>query len=115
MKKTLILSVLFLAISSIGLSQSKKAAAKIEKKATELVAKLNAEITAGDETLGLSDDQKETVKSIQIERITKLRKLGKEASKEEKQKLNKAHFKKIFKEVLTKEQLKARKIGKSKK
>ena len=114
MKKLIFLSILFIGLSATGFSQSKKALKKIEKKATELVEKLNKEITAGDKNLALSDEQKAQVKKIQIERISGLRKLGKEATKEEKKKLNKSFYKKIYK-VLSKEQKDARKKSKSKK
>lgn len=112
MKKISFLLVLFVGLSTTGFSQSKKAMQKIEKKATELAEKLDAEIKAGDATLGLSEDQKAKVIKIHTERIVAIRKLGKEASKEDKQKVNKAHFQKVFKDVLTKEQVKARKKGK---
>ena len=56
MKKLLILAVLTLGIVGTSFSQSKK----IEKKASELVEKLNSEIEKGDKTLGLTDDQKKT-------------------------------------------------------
>ena len=114
MKKLVFLSILFIGLSATGFSQSKKALKKIEKKATELVEKLDKEIIAGDKNLALSDEQKVQIKKIQTERITSLRKLGKEATKEEKKKLNKSFYKKIYK-VLSKEQKDARKKSKSKK
>ncbi|ARV14841.1 hypothetical protein [Polaribacter sp. SA4-12] len=113
MKKITFLCILFLGLSTLGFSQSKKGLKKIEKKATELVEKLNKEILKGDNSLSLSDEQKEKVAKIQVERITAYRKLGKKASKEDKKKLNKSYYSKIFK-VLTKEQMKARKNGKKK-
>jgi len=113
MKKSTFLCILFLGFSTIGFSQSKKSLLKIEKNATELVAKLNKEIIKGDESLALSDEQKEKVAKIHVERISALRKLGKEASKEDKKKLNKTYYKQVFK-ALTHDQIKARKKGKNK-
>ena len=115
MKKSIFLTVLFVALSTVTFSQSKKVIKKIESKATQLVEKLNGEIIAGDKSLALSDEQVASIKKIQIDRITGLRKLGKEASKEDKKKWNKTHYQKIYKEVLTKKQLQARKKGKVKK
>ena len=111
MKKTLFLSILFLGITNLSFGQSKK----IDKKAEKLVEKLNSEIIKGDKDLGLSDEQKITIKKIQIERLTALKNLGKSASKEDKKASNKTYNKKIYKEVLTKKQFKARKMGKAKK
>lgn len=112
MKKIIFLSIFFLGLSLTGFSQSKKALQKIDKKAIELVEKLNSEIIKGDATLALSDEQKTKATKIQTERLLALRKLGKEASKEDKKKLNKEYFTKIYKEILTKKQMKARKKGK---
>ena len=114
MKKIIFLSILFLGFSTVGFSQSKKAIQKMEKKATELVEKLNKEIIKGNESLALSDEQKEKIAKIHIDRLSAFKKLDKDASKEEKKKFNKTYFSKIFKEVLTKEQIKARKKGKEK-
>ena len=108
MNKLLITAILFLSISFSGFSQSKKALKKIETKATELVEKINKEITDSDASLALSDTQKEAIKKIHTERIIALRKLGKEASKEVKKETNKTYFSKIFKNVLNKKQMKAR-------
>ncbi|WP_159949377.1 hypothetical protein [Polaribacter septentrionalilitoris] len=87
---------------------------KIEAKATELVEKINNQIIAGDKSLTLSDTQKEQIKKIHTERIVGLRKLGKEASKEDKKAFNKKYYQKIYKEILSKKQLKARRKGKQK-
>jgi hypothetical protein len=113
MKKISFLLILLIGLSTSGFSQSKKAFQKIEKKATELVDKLNKEIIKGGESLALSNEQKEKVAKIHLERIVAYRKLDKEASKEDKKKLNKPYYSKIFK-VLTKDQMKARKKGKKK-
>ena len=111
MKKLVFLCILFLGITSVSFGQSEK----LEKKAKALTEKLNSEIIAGDESQALSDEQRSTIEKIQLDRITSLKKLGKDASKEDKKALNKKHFQKIYKEVLTKDQLKARRKGKEKK
>lgn len=114
MKKISFLLILFIGLSTVGFSQSKKALLKTQKKVTELVEKLNSEIKSGDESLQLSDEQKTKIATIHKERISAIKNLGKEASKEEKKKINKTYFKKIFTDVLTAKQLKARKEGKKK-
>lgn len=111
MKKLVFLCILFLGITSVSFGQSEK----LEKKAKALTEKLNSEIIAGDEALALTAEQKIEIEKIQLERILDLKKLGKDATKEEKKAMNKKHFQKIYKEVLTKDQLKARKKGKQKK
>ncbi len=113
MKKLTLVVILFL-VSFSSFSQSKKAMKKIEAKATELVEKINNQIIAGDKSLTLSDTQKEQIKKIHTERIVGLRKLGKEASKEDKKAFNKKYYQKIYKEILSKKQLKARRKGKQK-
>lgn len=113
MKKVSFLLILLIGFSISGFSQSKKGQQKIEKKATELVEKLNNEIIKGVASLVLSEEQKENIAKIHIERITTYRKLGKDANKEDKKKLNKSYYAKVFK-VLSKEQMKARKEGKKK-
>jgi len=111
MKKLTFLCVLFLGLATANFAQSKK----IDEKATKLVEKLNAEIQEGDKNLSLSEDQKEKIKSIQIARLTELKTLGKDASKEDKQVVNKKFNKQIYKDILTKVQKKARRKGKEEK
>jgi hypothetical protein len=111
MKRLTFLCILFLGVSTINFAQSEK----ILKKATELVDKLNTEIEKGDKSLSLSAAQKEKITAIHVERLTELKKLGKAASKDDKKALNKKFFSKVYKEVISKEQLKARKKGKEKK
>ncbi|QOD62000.1 hypothetical protein H9I45_06025 [Polaribacter haliotis] len=108
MKTLTFLCILFLGISTISFSQSKG----ILKKAADLVEKVNTQIAKGDKSLALSDEQKKKITAVHVERLTALKKLGKDASKEDKKALNKTFFKKINKEILTKEQKKAIKEGK---
>ncbi|TMM29089.1 hypothetical protein FDT66_11925 [Polaribacter aestuariivivens] len=112
MKKVIFTLILLVGFSTANFSQSKKMKEKVEEKATELVQKLDNQIKAGDKKLGLSDDQKAKIKAIQIERLMEIKKLGKNASKEDKKEVNKKHNQKIYKDILTKAQKKARKEGK---
>ncbi|MDB9720628.1 hypothetical protein OAE03_02025 [Winogradskyella sp.] len=109
MKKIIVTCILFLGLGLTGFAQSEK----LKEKATEKVEQLNKEIMAGDESQALSESQKEQILAVQIERIKELRKANKDgADKEAKKAINKKHNQKIFKEILTKEQMKARKAGK---
>jgi uncharacterized membrane protein len=108
MKKLTFICVLFLGVSTINFAQSNK----IQKRATELVEKLNIEIIKGDKILTLSDEQKVNLTALYVERLNEIKKLGKEASKEDKKVIYKKYSKQIFKEILTKKQMKARKKGK---
>ena len=109
MKKIIFTCLLLIVFTATGFSQSDK----LKGKATELVEKLNTQITAGDKSQALSDEQKEQVSTIHIERIKESRKAKKEgASEEEIKAINKKHYKRIYTEVLTKEQKQARKKGK---
>jgi hypothetical protein len=111
MKKILFTCLLLIAFTSTGFSQSEK----LKEKATELVEKLNSQITAGDESLALTDEQRDQVSTIHIERIKESRKAKKNgASDEDVKAINKKHFKRIYEEVITKEQKQARKKGKEK-
>lgn len=109
MKKLFFTALLLIAFTSTGISQSDK----LKEKATEQVEKLNTQIIAGDESQALSDEQREQVSTIHIERIKEFRKAKKNgASEEDIKAINKKHFKRIYGEVLTKEQKQARKKGK---
>ena len=111
MKKTVYIFTLLLGLSFTGHAQSEK----IKEKATEKVEQLNNEIIASDESLALSDMQKSEIHQIHVERIMAARKARKAgAEKEELKEINKKYYQKIFKEILTKEQIKARKAGKEK-
>ncbi len=111
MKKQIITCLLFLGFAVSGFAQSDK----LKEKANEWVNNLNTEITSVDKSLALTEAQKTQMVSIQIERLEELKKAKKEgADKEVNKAINKKHFQKIFKEVITKEQMKARKIAKEK-
>mgnify|MGYP006936360992 FL=1 len=85
---------------------------KLKAKATEKVEQLNNEIIASDESLALSDMQKSEIHQIHVERIMAARKAEKSGvSDEDKKAIQKRYFKKIYNDVLTKEQKKARKAG----
>lgn len=111
MKKLLFTCILFIGFTIAGFAQSDK----IKKKANDWVNSLNTEITSVDTSLALTESQKEQITAIQVERLVELKKAKKEgADKEANKAINKKHFQKIFKDVLTKEQMKARKIAKEK-
>lgn len=109
MKKILFTSILFLGLGlSTGFAQSDK----MKQKATEMVEKLNNEITTGNKHLALSEDQKKEVYNLHLERLKEVRKANKAgANKEEKKSINKKYYKNIYSNVLTKHQKNARKIG----
>jgi len=109
MKKILLVLILISGFTFSSFGQSEK----LKEKATELVEKLNTQITAGDKSQGLSDEQREQVAAIHIERIKESRKAKKDgASEEDIKAINKKYYKKVYDEVLTKEQKQARKKGK---
>ena len=111
MKKLIITSLVLLGLTLSGFAQSDK----LNEKANEWVNNLNTEISSVDKTLALSENQKNQLVAIQVERLSELKKAKKEgADKEANKAINKKHFQKIFKEVITKEQMKARKIAKEK-
>lgn len=111
MKKIIVTCILFLGLGLTGFAQSEK----VKEKATQKVEELNKEIMAEDPSLALSEEQKSQVYEIHVKRIMATRKANKsEASEEDKKAIQKSYFKKIYSEVLTKEQRKARKAGKEK-
>lgn len=109
MKKIIFTLLLSLSLSATLSAQSDK----LKAKATEKVEELNTEIVAGDKSQALSEDQKAQIFDIHVERIKATKKARKDgAEKEEIKAINKKYFQKIFKEVLTNKQLKARRAGK---
>ena len=110
MKKIIVASILFLGFTISSFSQSQK----LQEKVNDIVKELNSEIIAGDKSQALSDEQKVQIYTIHIERLKELNKAKKNgADKSDKKEINKKYFQKIYKEVLTKDQLKARKKGKT--
>jgi 1,2-phenylacetyl-CoA epoxidase PaaB subunit len=111
MKKILFTLILLLGFVFTSQAQSEK----VKDKATEKVEELNNQIVAGDKSLALSDEQKTQIQEIHVERIMAVRKANKAGTdKEEIKQINKKYFQKIYNEVLTKKQKKARKVGKEK-
>lgn len=111
MKKITFTCLLLLGFSLFGFSQSKQ----LKEKANEKVEQLNAEIIAGDETLALTENQKFQILTMHMDRIKKTKEARKEGKNNEEIKLiNKKYFQKIYQEILTKDQVKARKKGKEK-
>ena len=111
MKKIIFTSILLLGFAFVGQAQSQK----LKSLATEKVEELNAQIMKGDPSAALTEDQKSQIAEIHMERIKETRKIRKEGgSKDDLKAANKKYFKKIFSEVLTKEQRQANKAGKEK-
>lgn len=111
MKKLIFTCILFIGFTVAGFAQSDK----LTEKANEWVNNLNTEIVFTDTSLALTELQKTQIAAIQVERLMELKKAKKVgADKEANKAINKKHFQKIFKEVLTKEQMKARKATKEK-
>jgi len=97
-----------------GLSVSVQAQSdKIKEKAAEKTEELNAQIIAGDASLALSDEQKEKLTALYTEMLMDLRMVRKDdGDKEEMKAARKEYNQRIFGEILSKEQRKARKAGK---
>lgn len=109
MKKLVFTLLLAIGMMATGFSQNDK----VKEKAQEKVEELNSEIVAGDASLALNEEQREKIYDLQVKRIMETRKLKKDgADKKEMKEANKKYMQQIFKEVLTKEQMKARKSGK---
>jgi len=115
MKKT-ILTFLFV----LGLVVTTTAQNKIETTAQEKVDELNTELISVDPSLALTEAQKAQIFEIHVQRIKEARNVNKTEQDKEKIKelrkgVNKKYFQKIYKDVLTKEQSKARRELKKKK
>lgn len=111
MKKLIFTCVLFLGFIITGDAQSNK----LKEKANKWTNNLNTEIVSVDTSLALTEVQKNQIVTIQIERLKALKKNKKDGADIDANKaINKKHFQKIFKEILTKEQMKARKRAKEK-
>lgn len=113
MKKILFTCILFLGLGlTTGFAQSDK----MKEKATERIEKLNAEITAGDASQALTEEQKTKLMALEIEKLKEIRKNKKDGGDNESRKaINKKYAKQIYQDVLTKEQKKARKTEKTRK
>ncbi len=113
MRNTILVSLFLLTFIVTGIAQNSKA----NDKATKYVEKFNTAIVSVDNNLALSDKQVEKMKIIQLERIQELAKIKEEQpDKTERKKIskpiNKKYMQRINKEVLSKKQLDAYKIGK---
>jgi len=109
MKNIITTLILIVAISFSGFSQNDK----MKETASEKVQELNEQIIAGDKNLALTQDQKDKIYELHIQRLTEIKSKRKEgAGKEDLKEVNQKYFKQIFDEVLTKDQKKARKAGK---
>lgn len=109
MKKIFFTLLLIIGISATGFSQNEK----VKEKAQEKVEQLNAEITAGDASLALSDDQRQQILEIHVQRIMETKKMRKDdADKDDIKEVNKKYMKQIYDDLLSKEQKKARRAAK---
>lgn len=109
MKNLFFTCVFFLGLSISGFAQNDQ----IVEKANTIVKEMNDEIMSVDKSLALSKDQEAQLKTIHVNRLKELRKAKKEgADKSGNKEINKKYYQKIFKEVLTKDQIKARKTAK---
>ncbi|MGY5354932.1 hypothetical protein [Wenyingzhuangia sp. IMCC45467] len=109
--RTLTLSLLLMTFTFVGFSQSKK----VTKKAEQWTKELNEQIISVDQSLALNDEQTEKIIGIQTQRMEALKELNKTGgTQEEKKEINKKYFQQVFKEVLTKDQINARREAKKK-
>ena len=103
----------FTLIFVLGVITTSIAQNKVESKAQEKVDELNTELVSIDPSLALTEDQKEKIFKLHVDRIKETRKIYKEEKDKEKAKelakpVNKKYFQTIYKDVLTKEQRQAR-------
>ncbi|WP_067146412.1 hypothetical protein [Pseudotamlana agarivorans] len=109
MKKIIFAALLFIGLALSGFAQSEK----LIEKANQKVEELNTDIITGDKTQALSEAQKSEIQKLYIERTQAIRKAKKAGADDTETKaIIKNYNQKVFKEVLTKEQIKARKKGK---
>lgn len=115
MKKTIFTFLLL-----VGLIVSATAQKSPETKAQEKVEELNTELMSIDPSLALTRKQKAQIFELHVQRIKESKKVFKSEKNKAKVKeltkpINKKYYQKIFNEVLTKEQLKARRKAKKQK
>jgi hypothetical protein len=114
MKKSLLTSILFLGIIISGFAQS----IKLEEKAHAKVAQLNTQIIDSNKSAALTDDQKEKIYAIELDKLNTIKALKKDISDKtelkEKSKLVYQESSKALMALLTKEQKVAKKAFKEK-
>ncbi len=115
MKKLIFTALLLIGFTFSGFAQSDK----MKEKANQKIEKINTQIIKGNESVALTDEQKEKIYALEIEKLKKIKSLRKEIKdktvlKEKIKALNKAEGKEISQNILTKEQKKARKMAKEK-
>ncbi|WP_194767889.1 hypothetical protein [Tamlana sp. I1] len=109
MKQLKIATTLFLLLTFSGFAQSDK----VIEKANEKVEEINTQIITGDRSQALSEAQRFEVKLLFINRSRELENAREAGTYEADNKaIIKKYSQKLFKEVLTKDQMKARKKGK---
>ncbi|WP_452598222.1 hypothetical protein [Pontimicrobium sp. MEBiC01747] len=115
MKKIIFALIMLIGFSFSGFSQSDK----MKEKANQKIKKINSQITKGNESVALTNEQKEKIYALEIEKLKKIKSLRKEIKdksvlKEKIKALNKEEGKEISQNILTKEQKVARRIAKKK-
>lgn len=114
MQKILFTLITFFAFSLMSYAQSAKAEARAEDK-TEKLAEW---IEAGDKSVALSDAQKKEIEELYAEMRMEINKLKKDYPdkggdfEEKRKEISKKYSKMVNKDVLTKEQRKAKRKGK---
>ena len=112
MKKVLLILLLLVGFTATGFAQKSE---KLVEVATKKVDFLNKQITSVDKSLALTKEQFAKITELQVTRLKEVKVLKKaKAEKDAIKAVNKKYNQKIFKNVLTKEQMKARKEAKDK-
>lgn len=109
--KRFFLSVVFTMITFLSFSQSEK----MNEKAVEWTKTLNTQIISINESLPLNEEQTEKIVALQIQKLQEIKKIKDNGDDQKAKKaVNKKYYQKIFKEVLTKEQMLATREAKKK-
>ena len=115
MKQLIFTALLLVGFAFSGFAQSDK----MKEKANKKIEKINTQITNGNENAALTEEQKEKIYTLEIEKLKKIKSLRKEVKdktvlKEKIKALNKEEGKEISQNILTKEQKKAKKAAREK-
>jgi len=111
MKKLIFTVLLLIGFATTGFAQSEK----MKEKAIAKIEQINKEITSVNKSLALTEEQRKQIFEVQIAKMQEIKKLRKEdADKDAIKAVGKKYNQKIFKSILTKEQMKARKASKRK-
>ena len=112
MKKLIFTLLLIIGFAATGFSQSDK----MKEKAIAKVEQINNQIISVDKSLALTVEQRKQILEVQMTKMQEIKKLRKgDADKDAIKVVSKKYNQKIFKDILTKEQMKARKQAKNRK